>query len=451
MNVMTRKTGQTAWVAVALVLLAAATGTALAEQARLDAALATPLLLEGTRQNAYMRVAVTGQPLPNEKARAPVNLAIVLDRSGSMQGQKIADARNAAKRAIDRLRPDDIISVVAYESTVEVLVPATRATDTSAIYEAIDRIVAGGSTALFGGVSKGAGEVRKFLSKDRVNRIILLSDGLANVGPSSSGELGELGASLAKEGISVSTLGLGLNYNEDLMTRLALKSDGNHMFIENSNDLERAYALEFGDALSVVAQDVDLRLICSAGVRPVRVLGREATIDGQVVRTSLTQLGSGQTKYVIVEVDVPAGSKDQPIEIARAEASYLNLNTNVRDNLRSTVSVRFTDSSDEVERKTDPAIMVSVVQQIGAEQNRLAMQLRDQGKIDEARQLLISNRDYLMDNSLRYNDEQLRLDSLTNEGTAQNLDPENWKRQRKVVKEYQFKVKQQSTGLEQKR
>ncbi len=346
--------------AVACLAALAASAVAMADTARLDAALATPVLMEGARQNAYLRVAVTGQPLPGEAERAPVNLAIVIDRSGSMQGQKIAAARDAAKRAIDRLRGDDIISVVAYESTVEVLVPATRATDTTAIYQAIDGISAGGSTALFAGVSKGAGEVRKFLSKDRVNRIILLSDGLANVGPSSPGELGDLGTALGKEGITVSTMGLGLGYNEDLMTRLALASDGNHMFVENAVDLERAYALEFGDALSVVAQDVEMRLSCKPGVRPVRVLGREATIDGQIVRTSLNQLGSGQTRYVIVELDVPAYKADDTAAVADVEITYRDMNSGNRIEQTKVVLARYTNSAEVVEQKTDPEIMANV-------------------------------------------------------------------------------------------
>ncbi len=428
--------------AACLLMLGAVT-TAIAEQARLDASLATPVLLEGSRQNAYLRVAVTGEPLPDEAERTPVNMAIVLDRSGSMQGEKIAAARDAAKRAIDRLHPDDIISVVAYESTVQVLVPATRATDTESIYAAIDSVQAGGSTALFAGVSKGAGEIRKFLSKDRVNRIVLLSDGLANIGPSSPGELGDLGTALGKEGIAVSTMGLGLGYNEDLMTKLAMASDGNHMFVENAVDLERAYALEFGDALSVVAQDVEMRLTCSTGVRPVRVLGREATIDGQVIRTSLNQLASGQTRYVIVEMEIPEHKADATAAVADVVIGYLDMGTGDRIEQTRTVVAQFTDSQEMVERKTDPEIMASVVQQIGAERNSLALALRDEGKIDEARVMLQSNGAFLLDNAARFNSEQLRQDGLTNEFMSENLDPENYVRSRKVGKEYQYSVKKQ--------
>lgn len=86
-------------------------------------------------------------------------------------------------------------------------------------------MVAGGGTALYAGVAQGASELREFLDPHRVNRIILLSDGQANKGPSSPSELGNLGAALISEGISVTTIGIGLGYNEDLMTQLAPRSD----------------------------------------------------------------------------------------------------------------------------------------------------------------------------------------------------------------------------------
>ena len=113
----------------------------------------------------------------------------------------------------------------------------------------------------------------------------------------SPAELGNLGASLIKEGISVTTLGLGLDYNEDLMTALALRSDGNNYFIENSAELGRKFAYEFDDVTSVVAQEVTVRITCAPGVRPVRVLGREADITGQTVTAYLSQVYGEQQKY----------------------------------------------------------------------------------------------------------------------------------------------------------
>ncbi|MCP4644119.1 MAG: VWA domain-containing protein, partial [bacterium] len=237
----------------------------------------------------------------------------------------------AAIMALRRLKRDDIVSVVTYDTTVNVLVPATKVSDLEVIVREIQRIQAGSNTALFGGVSKGAAEVRKFLVDDRVNRIILLSDGLANVGPSSPGALADLGASLAKEGIAVSTIGLGLGYNEDLMTQLAQASDGNHIFAENARDLEVAFNAEFSDVLSVVAQDVTVRIRCPEGVRPVRVLGRDADVVGQTVTTRLNQLYSEQQKYVILEVEVPASSTGSEMELASVGVSYANMDTKTKD------------------------------------------------------------------------------------------------------------------------
>ena len=147
--------------------------TAHAEQIKLSAALAKPTMLAGEKALNYLKVKLTGFDLPKAAMRPPVNIAIVLDRSGSMKGEKIQHAKRAALAAVDRLRDDDIVSVVTYDTNVRVLVPATRASDRDSIRQAIESIQADGNTALFAGVSKGAAEVRKFLDDKHVNRIIV--------------------------------------------------------------------------------------------------------------------------------------------------------------------------------------------------------------------------------------------------------------------------------------
>lgn len=160
-----------------------------------------------------------------------MNIALVIDKSGSMGGAKIAQAREAVNLAIDRLGPDDVLSIVAYDNSVHTLVPATKVSDKAALKARISKLGANGGTALFGGVSRGASEVRKFFDRDRVNRVILLSDGMANVGPKSPKEMASLGEKLGGEGITVTTFGIGSGYNEDLMTQLAQASDGNHAYV----------------------------------------------------------------------------------------------------------------------------------------------------------------------------------------------------------------------------
>jgi Ca-activated chloride channel family protein len=226
------------------------------------------------------------------------------------------------------------------------------------------------------------------------------------------------------------------------MTRLAMASDGNHLFIENPVDLDRAYALEFGDALSIVAQDVDMRLTCKPGVRPVRVLGREATIDGQTVHTSLNQLGSGQVRYVIVELDVPAHKAEDTAAVADVTIGYLDMESGKRVQQNQTVVAHYTDSPAVVESATDPEIMASVIQQIGAERANLALTLRDEGRVDEARELFIANGRFLLDNAIRFDNEQLRQDAETNDFISENLDEQKYIKSRKVGKEYDTKTKQ---------
>ncbi len=415
---------------------------ALAKSVRLDVEMSTPTVLTGARQKAFARIALTGLK-PRVSRRAPVNVAIVLDRSGSMSGTKIEEAKRAALMAIGQLRDDDIVSIVTYQSTVDVLVPATKLYDRDAISNAIRSIRAGGRTALFAGVSKGARELKKFLNRNRVNTLLLLSDGLANVGPSSPGELAQLGTSLARQGVTVTTIGLGLQYNEDLMTRLAMASDGNHFFVENETDLEAAFATEFGDALSTVAQGVTIDIVCPNGVRPIRVVGREAHITGQRVHASMNQLYRDQTRYLVLEVDVTPAAAGRARQVADVTVGYHDMLTASQATLRGGTSVTFTASETVVERDTNKGVMANVVSQIGNERNELATTLRDDGKVEDARALFQSNAAYLKRNAERLGDSRLRKDAQSNFEASENLDDEKWNRERKKQRELQYKTKTQ--------
>ncbi|MFU8781216.1 MAG: vWA domain-containing protein [Kiritimatiellia bacterium] len=350
-----------------------------------------PLLEAGATRTVVLKVALAAAERRAESQRPPVNMALVIDKSGSMQGERIRQAKLAALAAVDRLRDDDIISVVAFDNNVTVLVPATKASNRDAIRRGIEQIQAGGTTALFAGTSKGAAEVRKFLEREHVNRVILLSDGQANVGPRSPGALGELGASLMKDGISVTTIGLGLGYNEDLMVRLARESDGNHSFVEHPNDLVAIFDREFGEAMSVVAQDVEIRIDCGAGIRPLRTLGRPSEISGQTVITHLNQLYGGQERHLLLEVEVPAHAADAVVELASVTATFRDLGSNEQSALREDAQVQVTASREEAEASVNRAVMGAFVLQEAAVANEQAVQLRDEGRVEEARQVLSAN------------------------------------------------------------
>ncbi len=270
-----------------LLLLASAAPVLASPLLNLNLDLDRTVLPAGQSEKAIIKILLDVPQFADSSQRPPVNLTLVLDRSGSMSGQKLQKAKEAAITALRRLSERDLFSLVVYDHNVSTLVPPQSAANSEWIEARIREISAGGNTALFGAVSQGAAEIRKHQDENFIQRMILLSDGLANVGPSSAADLG---AALLKEGISGTTIEIGTDFNEDLMAQLASRSDGNHYFVESSNDLPRIFAAERGDVLSIAANRIRIDIECLPGVRPLRVIGREGSIRGNRVELQMNQL-----------------------------------------------------------------------------------------------------------------------------------------------------------------
>ncbi|NLG76987.1 MAG: VWA domain-containing protein [Xanthomonadaceae bacterium] len=382
-------------------------------------------------------------------------MALVIDRSGSMQGERLAAAKKGVEAALDRLGPDDTVSLVAYNHDVDVLLEAGRlGSKRDAAERAIDRLTAQGTTALYAGVKEGGEQVKAFRSDMTVNRVVLLSDGLANVGPSSPREVADLGRKLAGKGITVSTIGLGLEYNDELMQRLAAVSDGNHVFVERSSDLAEIFDREFGDALSIAARDVTITIECKAGFRPTRVLGREADISGSRVTLNLAQLQADNERYVIVELEPEASLKPGRAEdVAKIDVGYVNLDSGARDAVEATVQARFTDDAKEAEASLNKAVMSQVTEQIATENTERALELRNQGDVAGAKQVLMDNASFLGRNKAALGSGNApapaasisSLSSLEEKSreAAEALDEADWERTRRAMRYDQHKSKVQ--------
>ncbi len=241
--------------------------------------------------------------------RPALNLALVLDRSGSMSGEKIHFARLAARYAVQQLAPTDRVSIVAFDDRVETIVPSRAATDVPGILRAIDGISDRGSTALHAGWVEGATQVSAQLEPSRLNRVILLSDGVANVGETNPDRIASDVHGLAMRGVSTSAMGVGQDFNEDLLEAVANSGDGNYHFIESPDQLPAIFEAELRGLLATFGKRVSLGLEPKRDARVIDVLNDfERTDTG---RCKLTNLTRGQMLEVIVRLSLPGGATGQ--------------------------------------------------------------------------------------------------------------------------------------------
>ncbi len=367
-----------------LLLLALATPVFASPLLNLNLDLDRTVLPAGQTEKAVIKVLLDVPQIADSSLRPPVNLTLVLDRSGSMSGAKLQKAKEAAIAALRRLGDRDLFSMVVYDHSVKTLIQPQTTANSEWIESRIRGISAGGNTALFGAVSQGAAEVRKHLDRSYIHRVILLSDGLANVGPSSPADLGRLGAALLKEGISVTTIGIGNDFNEDLMTQLASRSDGNHYFVESSQDLPRIFASELGDVLSIAASKIRIEIECLPGVRPLRIIGREGIIRNNRVQLQMNQLYGGQQKYALIEVMVEPGLAGQHRDLARVNARYENALTNTQEKTLRLASIGFSQQQEEVRQSASRPVQKAIVENEIAVARDRALDLYNAGRKDDA-------------------------------------------------------------------
>jgi Ca-activated chloride channel homolog len=355
-------------------------------------------LLKGSPQEVVVKIDLAAVADQKKVRRTPLNLAVVLDRSGSMAGAKIEKARQAAMELVDRLGPDDIFSLVVYDDNVQVLVPAQRVEDRRALKARIARIQPGGSTALYAGVQAGAEQLREYVSAKRINRILLLSDGLANVGPSSTRALRQLGNEISHRGIAVTTIGVGDDYNEDLMAGLAEASDANYYYVKDTEKLPQIFAKEFGELITVAAREIRIEITCPGGVRPIGFIGRSERFENQKATVKLNQFTAGQDRYLFLRCVV---NEAEP-EIARVKVSYLDEFDGGADRTADgVVRIQFTNDKDVAVQSVNTTLVAEKELMLTAVSKDEALAYADAGNYHAAAAKLDSQADAL-DSQYRY-------------------------------------------------
>ena len=287
-----------------------------------------PALLAGFDNDLDVLLRFQAPPqTDNARERSALNLAIVLDRSGSMSGEPLEEAKRCAHLVIDRLGPKDRAAIVIYDDQVEVLHRSTTVIDKERFHAAINRIEEGGMTNLHGGWLAGVEEVSRHLAQDTISRVILLSDGQANEGLTDPDAIGKQCAELAEAGVTTSTYGLGHHFNEELMIRMARDGQGNSYYGRTAKDLMDPFQEEFDLLSALYAKQIRLA-ISSADGTSVKLLNEfSKDADGAYQIPDLAYEGEA---WAVLRVHIPKhltgnGDGSSMIDILDGSISYQDI------------------------------------------------------------------------------------------------------------------------------
>jgi Ca-activated chloride channel family protein len=292
----------------------------------LDGRLGHASLAQGERGETYLFASVTGADSPGV-ASAPLNLGIVVDRSGSMKGERIANAIDAATGIVERMRDGDSVTVVAFDSTVQVIVPPSRTTPSSrgSIEAAIRSIRLGGDTCISCGLEEAMSQLQvTSLSGDQVTRMILLSDGEANHGIKDVPGLRALASRMRDRGCSISTIGVDVEFDEKIMAAIASESNGRHYFVANASGLPAIFEEEFDSLLATVARDGELSVDLAPGVEVEQVFDRAFRREGSRVVVPFGTFSAKQEKTVLMKLRVPT-DREGTEPVADVSLAYRDL------------------------------------------------------------------------------------------------------------------------------
>jgi Ca-activated chloride channel family protein len=286
---------------------------------RVLAGLDQDVVLAGSPSERYLVLTVDGTA---ERAgpERPYNIAVVLDRSGSMAAEgKLEFARLATDTLLTALDERDRFALVTFSNRAQVLAASAPVLDALTLRKRLKSIRAGGGTNLGAGLRAGISQLQPHATPETLDRIIVLSDGRVNQGETSSDVLAQWASAAGADGITVSTIGLGLDYNEDLLAHMAEWGGGSYNFVSDPGDLAAIFSAELDRMGSVVAEGVAVEVRPGSGVEILDVLGYQFTATDHGIRIPIGEIIEGESRKVVLKVRLPAWHTDQTLPVAEVQ------------------------------------------------------------------------------------------------------------------------------------
>jgi Ca-activated chloride channel family protein len=363
----------------------------------LDARLGHGSIAQAGPGETFLLASIAGSDRA-DRAAAPMNVAIVIDRSGSMRGVRLSNAIAAATGIVERMRDGDRVTVVSFDDTAQVVVPPTLASATSraGIQAAIRSIRPGGDTCMscgleaamveLDGAHVAADDPGKSPVGGEVDRAILLSDGAANRGVKDIDGLRRMAGRMRDRGCAVTTIGLDVDFDEKVMAAIATESNGHHYFVADAADLTRVFDRELDALLATVARDAELVIEPASGVEIAEVFDRAFRREGDRVVVPLGTFGAKQEKTALLRLRVPA-NKVGVEPVVAVSLHWHDLVSRVDDGVAGVLSLAVTPPED-AQADVDPFVAARLERSRTARTLTDANLLFEQGKRDEARRTL---------------------------------------------------------------
>jgi Ca-activated chloride channel homolog len=270
-----------------------------------DLKLDNQYLMQGSKENLAINLKIKGGEISISE-RPPLNLVLVLDRSGSMSDMgKLDYAKDAAKQIINNLSTKDRLGIVVYSDNAQTLLPIKILNNKDNAKSLVNSLYPTNSTNLSAGLVEGIRHIESVIDKEYINRVILLSDGLANAGITNINEINNISREASLKGISITTMGLGASYDENMLTNIAEHGTGNYYYIESPTLITSIFAREFGQLIKTVAKNPKINLEFPLDIKIIDIYGYKYIQDGNNVEINPGDISSGQERNIIIELGAP--------------------------------------------------------------------------------------------------------------------------------------------------
>ncbi|MDF5707907.1 MAG: VWA domain-containing protein [Nostoc sp. S4] len=325
-----------------------------------------------------------------ESPRRNLNLSLVIDRSGSMAGAPLHHALRAAESVVEQLEADDIFSVVVYDDEVDTVITPQSVTNKATLKNSINKVRAGGITNLSGGWLKGCEHVKTQLDPQKINRVLLLTDGHANMGIQDPKILTATSAQKAEEGIATTTLGFDQGFNEDLLIGMARAANGNFYFIQSIDEATEVFSIELDSLRAVVGQNLNVTLELADGVSLIDTLSLAKVSQNKAGQTVITlgELYEGEDKLLGLSLEIPSAQVGE-LPVMKLHYSADVVQNDVIQSVSGTADVvAKVGTVEEAALASSSHIILELSRLTIAKAKEIALELAEHGRHQEAEQIL---------------------------------------------------------------